>query len=73
MEGSLETVVDYLGCFAYNIGIANSIFAEIVGVILAIECAHQRNWNHLWIETDSMLASLAIKSSHIVPWKLRNR
>lgn len=50
-----------LGYFAYNTGLANSVYAEIFGVILAIECAHQRNWNNLWIATDSMLASLAIK------------
>jgi len=62
-----------LGCFAYNIGIANAVFAEILGIILAIECAYQKNWSNLWIETDSMLASLAFKSPHIVPWQLKNR
>jgi len=63
---------DSLGCFAYNIGVANAVYAEILGVILAIECAHQRNWINLWIETDSMLVTLALKSSHIVPCQLKN-
>jgi ribonuclease HI len=50
-----------------------AVYAEILGVILAIECAHQRNWTNLWIETDSILVTLALKSSHIVPWQLKNR
>jgi ribonuclease HI len=62
-----------IGYFAYNIGVANVVFAEILAVILAIEFAYRRNWSNLWIETDSMLASFAIKSSNIVSWKLKNR
>lgn len=53
---------DSLGCFAV-----------ILGIILAIESAYQKNWSNLWIETDSMIASLAFKSQHIVPWQLKNR
>jgi hypothetical protein len=32
-----------LGCFAVSTGISNSLHAEIMGVILAVECASQRN------------------------------
>jgi len=42
-------------------------------VILAIEIAYDKNWNYLWIETDSKWASMAFKSHNIVPWKLKNR
>lgn len=47
--------------------------AEIMGVILAIECASQRNWTNIWIESDSVLATLAFKSPSIIPWQLKNR
>jgi len=30
-------------------------------VILATECAYQKNWHNLWIESDSKLVALAIK------------
>ncbi|KAK2434637.1 anaphase-promoting complex subunit [Trifolium repens] len=39
-----------LGCFAHFIGIANALYAEIMGIILAIECAFEKNWSQLWIE-----------------------
>jgi ribonuclease HI len=44
-----------------------------MGVILAIECASQRNWTNIWIESDSVLATLAFKSPSIIPWQLKNR
>jgi hypothetical protein len=37
-----------LGCFALNLGIANALFAEVMGIILAIGCAFDRGWSHLW-------------------------
>jgi len=45
------------GCFAANLGIANALHAELMGVILAIEIASDKQLNHLWIETDSKLAT----------------
>ncbi|GAU19900.1 hypothetical protein TSUD_95050 [Trifolium subterraneum] len=62
-----------LGCFAYNIGIAMAFFAEVLGIIMAIECAFERGWKHLWIESDSRIAILAFKNSKIIPWQLHNR
>jgi len=64
---------DFLGAFAYNLGISNSLIAELNGAMFAIELAHHRGWNHIWLETDSMLVTLAFKSKKIVPWQLRNR
>jgi len=55
------------------LGLANVFDAELMGIILAVECAVNRNWNFLWIETNSMLATMAIKSPHMVPWELKNR
>jgi ribonuclease HI len=64
---------DVVGAFAYNLGIANSLSAELQGAMIAIEIASQKGWNHLWLETDSILVTLAFKSSKLVPWQLRNR
>jgi len=58
---------------AYNMGNSNSLVAELNGAMFAIELAYQRGWRRLWIETDSMLVSLAFKSKSIVLWFLRNR
>ena len=62
-----------MGCYASNLGIANSFYAELMAIILAVECVEQRNWRNIWIETDSRLASLAVKSPNLVPWQLKNR
>jgi len=41
--------------------------------MIAIEMAAQKGWSNLWLETDSMLVTLAFKSKTIVPCSLRNR
>jgi len=61
----------FMGAFAYNLGISNSLFAELNGAMYAIELACQKGWNNLWLETDSTLVTLAFKSSDIVPWQLK--
>ncbi|CAJ2636465.1 unnamed protein product [Trifolium pratense] len=63
----------FLGGFSINIGNSYALHAELIGVMSAIEIAHSKGWNNLWIESDSQLVNLAFKSAHIVPWKLRNR
>lgn len=64
---------NFLGAFACNLGISNSLTAELNGAMLAIEIASQKGWNQLWLETDSVLVTQAFKSHKIVPWPLRNR
>ncbi|CAJ2650982.1 unnamed protein product [Trifolium pratense] len=64
---------EMVSCFSKHLGLANALFAEAMGVILAIEHAYAQNWSHLWIESDSKLVSLAFKSPNIIPWKLKNR
>ena len=61
------------GCFAFNLGISDALNSEIMRVIIAIKIAYEKKWNKLWIESDSKLATLALKSSHIIPAKLTNR
>lgn len=62
-----------LGCFAVSLGIANAFYAELMGIIFAVECAIEKRYTHLWIESDSKLAILAVKSPNIVPWQIKNR
>ncbi|MCI28936.1 ribonuclease H protein, partial [Trifolium medium] len=46
----------FLGAFAYNLGIANSLIAEINGAMFAIELGFQKGWLNLWLESDSIQA-----------------
>ncbi|GAU47191.1 hypothetical protein TSUD_350560 [Trifolium subterraneum] len=64
---------DFLYGFAENIGISSAFVAELCGAMNAIEIAASKNWNNLWLETDSTLVVLAFKSSLLVPWALSNR
>lgn len=62
------------GCFAMSLGTQTSLYAEIMGFILAIELAKVRNWFPLWVETDSTTLMQKVSSiSMDVPWKLRVR
>jgi hypothetical protein len=63
----------YLGGFSVNLGISFAFHAELLGVMNAIEIAHEKGWWNLWLETDSLMVTLAYKSSSMVPWMLRNR
>jgi hypothetical protein len=46
--------------------------AELCGVMTAIEIAASKDWNNLWLETDSSLVVLAFKNGNLVPWWLSN-
>ncbi|KAK2406970.1 hypothetical protein QL285_042639 [Trifolium repens] len=63
----------FLGAFNVNLGVSFAFHAELLGVMNAIDIAHEKGWWNLWLETDSMMVTLAHKSSAIVPWMLRNR
>ncbi|XP_058776587.1 pentatricopeptide repeat-containing protein At1g63070, mitochondrial-like [Vicia villosa] len=63
----------FLGAFASYLDGANSLTAELYGAILAIEFAFARNWNNIWLETDSTAVVKAFNSPHKVPWQVRNR
>jgi ribonuclease HI len=63
----------FLGCFTVNLGIYSAFHAELIGVMYAIEIAFEKGWWNLWVETDSVLVTLAFKSPSMVPWFLRNR
>jgi ribonuclease HI len=44
---------DFVYGFAEPLGESTAYIAELSGVIRAIEIAFQKQWNNLWIETDS--------------------
>jgi ribonuclease HI len=48
-----------------NLGIANALYVEIMGVILAIEFAFEKQWNFMLIESDSKLVTLTLESPSI--------
>jgi ribonuclease HI len=60
--------------FAEPLAISTSYVAELSGAMRAIEIAFQKNWHHLWLESDSALVVLAFNNpSKHVAWQLRNR
>ncbi|KAK2410659.1 hypothetical protein QL285_046012 [Trifolium repens] len=63
----------FWGCFTLNIGQATAFQAELLGVMQAIKIAHLKGWWNLWLETDSMMATLAFKDSSMIHWHFRNR
>jgi ribonuclease HI len=55
------------GFFSQNIITYSTFIAQITGTIKAIEIAAEKNWNNLWLETDSQLVLLDSKSQNMVP------
>ena len=41
-----------VGYFSHNLGLSNALKVELMCAILAIEIAHDKNWDHLWIQSD---------------------
>jgi ribonuclease HI len=53
---------------------SSSYVVEICGAMRAIEIAYQKQWMHLWLETDSSLVVNAFKNpDKPVAWQIRNR
>lgn len=63
----------FRGAFYCNIGMQNVFYAEVFGIILAIEFAAQHGWKHIWLESDSTSALLIFSKPSLVPILLRNR
>lgn len=54
-------------------GVCGTVLGLPSLLFIAIEQTHNREWMHLWIESDSQLAIQASKSHYIILWDLRNR
>jgi len=61
------------GDFSVNIGISNSLHAEIRDIICCIENANSRGWIYLYLECDSLSAVQAFSNINLVLWKLQNK
>jgi len=46
----------FLGAFSCNVGLQFVYYAEVLGIILAIEFAARKGWRNIWIESDSTSA-----------------
>jgi hypothetical protein len=53
---------DFLLAFAEPLGFASSYFAELCGVMKAIEIAYNKHWTNIWVETDSTLVVAAFNN-----------
>lgn len=60
----------FFACFANYFEIKNVLYAELNASMMAVELAHQRGWNSLWLECDSSLVVNTFKDATKVPWKL---
>jgi ribonuclease HI len=65
---------NFVYAFAEPIGIETAYFAELCGVLKAIDIAYEKNWINLWVESDSSQVVAAFKNpKKSVAWPLRNR
>lgn len=61
---------NFMGAFTANLGIGFAFEGELAAALLAIEIAHDRNWNKLWLESDSMyVVQIFNTQDPQVPWK----
>ncbi|CAN6546588.1 unnamed protein product [Malus baccata var. baccata] len=64
----------FLGGFSLCLGHRTSFYAELHAVILAVELAHARGWQNLWLESDSSsVISCFASGSFSPPWSLQTR
>ncbi|XP_058733389.1 uncharacterized protein LOC131604997 [Vicia villosa] len=63
----------FLGAIASPLVHSNSLIVELSGAIFAVEFAHERNWNFVWLELDSKAVVRAFSPPYSVPWLIRNR
>ncbi|XP_019431726.1 PREDICTED: uncharacterized protein LOC109338843 [Lupinus angustifolius] len=47
---------DFMACFASFFVIQDTLFAELISAILAIEFAYKKRWYSIWLECDSSLS-----------------
>jgi hypothetical protein len=55
--------VVFLCGFAENTGLKYAFMAELCGAMRAIKIANSRNWQNLWLESDSKLVLMVFNSA----------
>ncbi|XP_019431828.1 PREDICTED: uncharacterized protein LOC109338930 [Lupinus angustifolius] len=67
-----DNIGSCLGCFASYFNIQDSLYAEVLAAILAIQTAFSKGWHLVWLECDSSWVVEIFRGSMAVPWKLSN-
>lgn len=67
----LCNAVSFMGAFSCKVNVASAVEAELLAMIEAVSLAWLKGWQHLWLETDSLLVLHYFKSPTMVPWRLR--
>ena len=63
----------FRGAFCCNVGAQSVFYAEVIGIIIAIEFAARNGWRNIWLESDSSSALMIFSNSSLVPIMLHNR
>ncbi|KAL8499339.1 hypothetical protein ACS0TY_022354 [Phlomoides rotata] len=64
----------FRGYFTATQGCGFAFEVELATALLAIEIAHDKGWNNLWLESDSTYVVHFLKSDHPeAPWRLMTR
>jgi len=63
----------FCGAFFCNAALQSGFYAEVLGIIIAIEFAAQNGWRNIWLESNSTSALMIFSNSLLVPIMLRNR
>ncbi|KAL5700094.1 ribonuclease H [Ranunculus cassubicifolius] len=63
---------DILFTISVSIGVATNFLAECLAILEAVEFAVDKGMNLIWVESDSMAASLNFQKNK-PPWQLRGR
>jgi len=64
---------EYIGSFSSFLRVQKSLYAKVMGVILAIELAWSKGFKCIWLECDSSMLCQAFSSFNLIPWSLRGR
>ena len=64
---------EYIGSFSSFLGVQKSLYAEVMGAILAIEIAWSKGFRRIWLECDSSHLCQAFSLFNLIPWYLRGR
>ena len=68
-----DSLGTFRGALYCNVGAQSVFYAEVHGIISAIEFAARNGWRNIWLESDSTSALSIFPNSALVPVSLRNR
>lgn len=63
---------DHVGSFSFFVGKGNSLLTKFMGVIMAMEVEIDKNWDNIWIESNSINMVRALHNTNPVPWSIKS-